>query len=136
MQGAIAVAAGVHGIGSEVIGHGARFAVDFETIARRQRVDAAELEYEFGDGLGRAQDREQIRNDDVVPLPAPMQDFPARINTGDVAEPALENFDVDAQGENIQAADLDALPPVRGRIRIQIRPGKTLEANMVRPAEV
>ena len=136
VQVAVADAAGLQGLGPEVVGHRARFAVNFETIVGRERVDAAELEHAFGAVLEFAQDREQIRDDDVVTLPAAVQDFPARINAGDVAEPALEDFDVDAQGENIQAADLDALPPVRGRVGIQIGAGETLQAHMVRPAEV
>ena len=65
-----------------------------------------------------------------------MQDFSARIHAGDIAEPALKHFNVDAESENIQAADLDPLPPMRRRVRVQICAGETLQANVVRAAEI
>src|SRR5438045_1517469 len=101
MQSAIAGAAGIHVVGAEVVSHRARFAVDFETIAASERVDAAELEDAFG-AVGKfAQERNQIRNDDFVALPDGVQDFAARINAGDIAEPALTHFNGDAERENM-----------------------------------
>src|SRR5205807_4227662 len=109
MQSAIAGATRVHGVGAEVVSHRAGFTVDFETVAACECVDAAELEDAFG-AVGKfAQDRDQIRNDDFVPLPDGVQDFSARVNAGDIAEPALKHFDVDAEGEHVEAADLDPL---------------------------
>ena len=137
MQGAVAVAPGVDGdVGAEIVGHGAGFAVNFEAVAGREGVDAAELEDAFGAVLELAQDGEQIGHDDVVPLPAGVQDFAAGKDAGDVAEPALEDFDVDAERERVQAADLDALPPMRGRFGIEIGAGETSQANVVRAPEV
>ena len=65
-----------------------------------------------------------------------MEDLAARVNAGDVAEPALQHLDVDAEREHVQSADLDPLPPMRGRVGIQICAGETLEPDVMRPAEI
>ena len=135
MQRAIAHAPGIDRIGAEFVGHGAGVAVDFEPVAGRERVDAAKLEHAFR-AIGKlAKHGEQIGNDNFVALPDGVQNFAAGEHAGDIAQPALENFDVNAEGEHVQSADLDPLPPMRRRVGIQIGAGETLQPDMVRAAE-
>ena len=85
MQVAVAVAAGVDGIGPEVVDH-VRLRVDFETIAGGQGVDAAKLEHAFGAALELAENREQVGHDDIVALRLACA-FCRGGDAGDVAEP-------------------------------------------------
>ena len=85
----------------------------------------------------RAENGQQIRDDDFVALPhRRAATLPARKNAGDVAEPALQDLDVNPERENIQPADLDPLPPMRRRVGVQISAGETLQADVMRPAEI
>ena len=91
-------------------------AVNLEAVAGSERVDAAEFEHAFRAVLEPAEHGQQIGHDDFVALPDVVQDFAAGKNAGDVAEPALQHFDVNAEREHIQPADLDPLPPMRRRL--------------------
>ena len=111
-------------------------AVNFHPVARRQRIDPAELEHAFGPVFESAKDSEQIGNDDFVALTNWLNDFAARENAIDVSEPALQHFDVNPKRENVEPADFDPLPPMRRSVRIQIIAGKTLQPHVVRTADV
>src|SRR5437660_10663447 len=98
-------------------------------------MDAAELEHAFGAVLENTKHVEHVWNDDVIAAPFGVQDFSAREHPRNVAEPALQHFDVNSEGEHVQPADLDLLPPMRRRFRIQIDAGETLQADGVRFAD-
>src|SRR4051812_41459960 len=136
VEGPVAGPAGVDHVRSEIVGHGAGVAVDFDPVARSERVDAAELENAFRAVRELAEHRQHVGHDDFVAVPDRVQDFAPRENAGDVPEPALENLDVDAEGENVQPADLDPLPPMRWRVCVEVGAGETLEPDVVRMAEV
>src|SRR5450432_1497566 len=126
MQRAIADAAGVHDVGSKIVNNRAKVAVDFQSIRRRQRIDAAKFQNPLHSVRKSAENGQQVGNDDVVTLPGRLENFPARKNSGDIAEPALQHFDVNAESERVQSADLDVLAPMRGGIRIEKRAVETL----------
>ena len=56
-------------------------------------------------------------HDHFVALSHRVDDFPTRIHASDIAQPALDHFNVNSEREHVQPADLDPLPPMRGRIR-------------------
>ena len=105
------------------------------SIARRRRVDSAELKHSLSAVLKTAHDIEQIGNDDLVTLPVRMQNLSAGENARDISEPALQHFHVNSESHHIQAADLNLLPPMRRSVRIEIVGVETLQAHVVRPAD-
>src|SRR6266487_4267850 len=94
-------------------------------------MDAAELEHAFGAIFENTEHIKHVRNDHVIAAPLRVQNFSTREHAGDIAEPALQHFHVNSEREHVQSADLDFLPPMRRRFRIQIDAGETLEANIV-----
>src|SRR5205823_10198270 len=92
-QGAIAELARLDHAGTKIISKSAGVAVNFQSITRRQRIDATELEDAFGAVFELAKDGEQIGNDHFVALSYRMNDFPARKDAGDVPEPTLQYLD-------------------------------------------
>src|SRR5205814_5058274 len=109
---------------------------NFEAVAGRERVDSAEFQDAFRAVLETAENGEQIRNDNFVPLADPVQDFAAGKDAGDIAEPALEDFDVNTERENVETANLNPLPPMRRRVSIQISAGQTLQPDAAAMAEI
>ena len=136
MQRPIADLSCLHDIGREIARERAGAAVNFQPITRRQRIDAAKLQYAFRAVFETAQNAEQIRNDHVVPFAHRMNNFPAREHTGDIAEPALQHLDINSQGQSVEPADLYFLPPMRRGVRIQIIAGETLQPHVMWSANV
>src|SRR5215471_5940402 len=120
----------------EIIHQGSRAAVDFEPIALRKRINAAELQHTFCAILETAQDGEQIGNDHVVAFADWLNDFPAREHTGDMPEPPLQDFYVNSQRERVKSTDLDFLSPVRRPFEIQKIAVETLQSYMMGTANV
>src|SRR5438067_13302892 len=98
-------------------------------------MDAAEFEHAFGTVLKHTKHVEQVGNDYMIAAPLGVQNFSAREDAGDVAEPPLQHFHVNAECEHVESADFNLLPPMRRRFRIQIDTGETLEANSVGRAD-
>src|SRR2546429_7491587 len=63
VQSAIAKLACLDNVGTKIVSKGAGVAVNFQTVAGSQRIDAAELEDAFGAIFELAKDCEQIGND-------------------------------------------------------------------------
>ena len=102
----------------------------------RQRINAAELQHTFRASLETAQDSKQIGNDHVVAFADWLNNFPARENTCDIAEPPLQNFYVNSQCERVKPTDLDLLSPVRRRLGIQKIAVETLQSYVMGTANV
>jgi hypothetical protein len=136
VQCAIANLSRLHDVGREIIRQGPRAAVNFQPITFRQRINSAELKHAFRATFKTAQHSEQIGNDHVVGLAKWLNDFSTREHTGDVAKPALQNLNVNPQGERIESTDLDLLAPVCRRVGIQIISVETLQAHVMRLADV
>src|SRR5437660_12888578 len=98
-------------------------------------MDAAEFEHAFGTVLKHTKHVEQVRNDHMIAAPLGVQNFSAREDAADLAEPPLQHFHVNSEREHVESADLDLLPPMRRRFRIQIDAGETLETNTVGRAD-
>ena len=131
VQGPIANFSRLHNFGTKIVSQRTGAAVNFQPIAGRQRIDAAELKDTLGAIFKLAKDGEQIGDDYLVALPDWIDNFSTREDAGDIAEPTLQHFDVNSQCKHVQPADLDPLPPMRRRVRIQIIAGKTLQSHMV-----
>src|ERR1043166_2934014 len=99
-------------------------------------MDAAELELAFGTALECAEDIEHVGNDHSITAALALQNFSVREHAGDIAEPALQHFDINSEREHVEPADLDLLPPMRGRFGIEIRVGETLQPHIVQTADV
>src|SRR5207248_2938192 len=119
----------------EIVKQRPAVAENSEPIVRRAGVNTAELEHAFGAVVKNANHIEHVGNDDLITAPLNVENFSAREHSGDVAEPALHYFHVNPEGEHVESADLDLLPPMRRRFRIQINAGETLQANIVRLAD-
>src|SRR5215813_11671167 len=113
MQCAIANLSRLHNVGREIIHQGPGAAVNFQQIPFGERINSAELQHAFRAIFKTAQHGEQIGDDYVVCFANWLNDFPACEDTGDFAEPALQNFDVNSQRERVESTDLNLLPPMR-----------------------
>src|SRR5438128_10993776 len=98
-------------------------------------MDAAKFEHAFGAVLKNTKHVEHVGNDHMIAASLGVQNFSTREDAGDVAEPPLQHFHVNSEREHVESADLDLLPPMRRRFRIQIDAGETLEANIVGRAD-
>src|SRR5262249_51521999 len=105
--------------------------VDFQLVASGVRVDAAELEHALRAVGEMTKHRKCIRNDYVVTVSVRIQNFSPRKQAVDVAEPAMQHFDVNPQRHDVESANLDALSPVCWRTRVQIIAMKTLQPDTV-----
>src|SRR6266403_619103 len=81
------------------------------SISGGMRSDRTELEHSLRAVGKGAKHGEQIRNDDVITRPDWVDRFPTGEDRGDVAQPALQHFNVNTERHHIQTADLDPLPP-------------------------
>src|SRR5207237_3950390 len=120
----------------KVIHQRSAVAVNFQTISRSQRIHAAKFKDAFRTILKTTEHVEQIGNNKFIALAIWMHNLATRENAGDIAQPALQNLHVDSEREHVQSADLNLLPPMRRRVRIQIVAGKTLQPDMMRTADV
>src|SRR5438552_2812701 len=84
VQGTIASSASLHGIVPKIIDHCARIAIDLEAITVSQRINGTEFKNSLSPILECTKDREEIRNYDIITLPAGVKSFPASINTADI----------------------------------------------------
>src|SRR2546430_16334914 len=136
MQPAIADLSHLPHIGTEIVSERAAVTVNFHSITRRQGIDTAKLQHSFGAVIESAKDGQQIGNDDYVTLADWVNDFSAREDTVDLAKPALQHFDINPEGEHVEPADFDPLPPMWSSGRIQIIASKTLQSHMMWTADV
>src|SRR6516225_5958799 len=116
----------------KIVKQRAAVAENSQPIVRRASMDAAELEHAFSPVFENAKHVEHVRNDNVVTAPIGVQNFSAREHAGEVAEPTLHHFHVNSQREDVEPTDLDLLPPMRRRFRIQVNAGETLQTHSVR----
>src|SRR5436309_5711706 len=98
-------------------------------------IDTAEFEHACGAMGEVAKHGVRVGYNDVVTLAVGIQNLPAREQSIDIAEPALQHFDINPERHHIEPADFDTLPPVGRRVRVQIIPMKTLQANSVQLSE-
>src|SRR5215471_17464600 len=131
MQAPITNLTRLHHVGTEIVRERAAAAVNFYPITRCKRIDSAEFEHSFNAVVESAKDGKQIGDDDFVALTDWLNNFAAREDAIDVAEPALQHFDVNPQREHVKPANFNPLPPVRRSARIQIIAGKTLQSHVV-----
>ena len=99
------------------------------------RVDRAEFEHAFHAVGESAKDGEQIGNDHLIILAKRLENFSPGIDAGDLAKPMLQDLHVNPEGEVVQSARFDPLPPVGGRVRVKERAVQTNESQVMRPAE-
>src|SRR5580700_257772 len=111
-------------------------AINLTPIPLREYIHATEFQNAFSAVGETAQDVEHVRNDHFVTLTNRMHDLAARKNSSYISQPALQNFNVNSEGHHIQPTDLNLLPPMRRRGRIEIGAGETLQADMMWPAQI